>query len=119
MKIFTKYPLAFSLIFFIVICGCKKTNTKGLTNLNNNVIAVLGHRGSGISFGSTYPMNTLESIEAGIDIMGADGMEIDAQLTKDKQLILYHGPELSEITSYGGLSRNFCLMKFLTLPTPA
>jgi glycerophosphoryl diester phosphodiesterase len=100
-NIFNKYLLLLLIIFFLL--GCKKIDTSNLTNLNNNIISVLGHRGSGVYYDNNYPMNTLESIEVGIDEMGADGMEIDVQLTKDNQLMLYHDQELLILTSCSGL----------------
>jgi glycerophosphoryl diester phosphodiesterase len=101
-----KYLLLILTIIFFLQCG-KKIDTSQLTNLNNNTITVLGHRGSGVSVDNTYPMNTLESIEVGIEEMGADGMEIDAQLTKDNQLMLYHDDELAIITSFSGLINSY------------
>jgi glycerophosphoryl diester phosphodiesterase len=100
------FPALFAIVVFS-LGSCKKANVSHLTNLNNNVISVLGHRGSGVNMDNTYPMNTLESIESGIDEMGADGVEIDAQLSKDKQLILYHDDNLLTMTSFSGLLNSY------------
>ena len=106
MKLSAKYTV-FIMALILFFPGCKKVDTSHLTNLNNNVIAVLGHRGSGVAADNTYPMNTLESIEVGIDEMGADGMEIDAQLTMDNQLMLYHDAELLTLTTFSGMVNSY------------
>ncbi len=101
-----KFFIIFYPGIFIMLCfflSCKRVDTSKLTNLNNNTISVLGHRGCGVLPDNTYPINTLESIGVGIDQMGADGMEIDAQLSKDNQLILYHDQELMTMTFCNGM----------------
>ncbi len=102
MGFFAKY-LLLSLSGLIFFTGCNKDDPPRLTNLNNNVIGVLGHRGAGVAFYITYPINTLASIKVAIEEMGADGVEIDAQLSKDNQLMLYHDEELETITSCSGM----------------
>ena len=99
---FIKY-LLLPLIVLIFFIGCKKNDEPKLTNLNNNAIGVLGHRGAGVAFYITYPINTLTSIKVAIEEMGADGVEIDVQLSKDNQLMLYHDEELQTITSCNGM----------------
>ena len=97
--------LKFSVCFFIyfLLYGCKKSDTEGLTNLNNNQITVLGHRGSGASgVDNPYPDNTLESMEVGIDELGADGIEMDVQLSKDNYLMLHHNADLNSATTCNG-----------------
>lgn len=106
MKIFFQYLFCFTIIPFIFSCGKVKTNH--LTNLNNNTISVLGHRGSGASgIENTYPDNTLESMEVGMDELGADGIEMDVQLSKDNQLMLYHDGELMSTTSCSGTINSY------------
>jgi glycerophosphoryl diester phosphodiesterase len=53
--------------------------------------------GSGI----TYPTNTMESIHACLE-EGADGSEMDVQLTKDGVLVAFHDEDLSENTNLSG-----------------
>jgi len=92
------YGLLIALYFF---CNaCEKINTNNLTNLTGNRIMVLGHRGNGIN--GMYPGNTMESMEAGIDELGADGIEMDIQISKDGELMLFHNEELASITSCSG-----------------
>lgn len=70
-----------------------------IQNLNNNKIIILGHAGMGS--GITYPTNTMESIQACLD-EGADGSEMDVQLTKDGVLVAFHDEYLSENTNRSG-----------------
>jgi len=106
MKFVFQYLVCFTTILFIFSCG--KVKTDHLTNLNNNTISVLGHRGSGASgIENTYPDNTLESMEAGMDELGADGIEMDVQLSKDNQLMLYHDGELMNTTSCSGTINSY------------
>lgn len=60
---------------------------------------VLGHAGMGI--GHTYPMNSLESILNCLSL-GADGTEIDVQMTKDGVLVAYHDETLDSKTNISG-----------------
>lgn len=64
-------------------------------NINNNNIAVLGHGGMGIA--STYPLNSFESILNCLN-HGADGTEIDVQMTKDSVLVAFHDKTLERAT---------------------
>ena len=64
----------------------------------------MGHGGMG--FSNVYPMNTFESIMHCINL-GADGTEIDVQMTKDGILVAYHDRELSNKTNKCGLVNDF------------
>ncbi len=70
-----------------------------INNLNNKIV-ILGHGGMGIS--QPYHINTYESILECINA-GADGTEIDIQMTKDSVLIAYHSKDLSEETNLNGI----------------
>lgn len=85
-------------LFLISITACNKDEFE-ITNLNNNEISILGHAGMGIS--SIYPMNTLESILNCLNL-GADGTELDVQMTKDSVLVAFHDLELSDRTTAKG-----------------
>ena len=91
------------LLFILFLSGCDPHPTFDIHNLNGNRIGVLGHRGMGK--GSAYPGNSFESIEQVLRI-GADGSEIDVQITKDSVLVLYHDEELQEKTSCQGMLRD-------------
>lgn len=64
----------------------------------------MGHRGMGK--GSLYPGNSFESIEQVLKI-GADGTEIDVQITKDSVLVIFHNEDLSTKTNCSGVLRDY------------
>lgn len=63
-------------------------------------IEKIGHSGMGI-YGD-YPMNSFESLMQAL-YLGADGVEMDIQMTRDSVLILFHDEELSNQTNGNGL----------------
>lgn len=87
-------------LFIVIFCSISSCQDDyDIDNLNNNRISVLGHGGMGISH--VYPWNSFESIMNSL-YLGADGTEIDIQLTKDSVLIAYHDKDLSERTTLSG-----------------
>ena len=82
--------------------SCQKEDFT-INNLFEGKIVVLGHGGMGI--GQTYPMDSYESIMKCISI-GANGSEIDVQLSKDNILVAYHNQDLSDKTNLKGLVNN-------------
>jgi len=89
----------FIIIYFLFsIISCKKEEYT-IENLNGNKISALGHAGMG--FSTTYPVNSYESILKCLNL-GADGTEIDVQMTKDSVLIAFHDQDLSENTNLKG-----------------
>ncbi|MFK7809996.1 MAG: glycerophosphodiester phosphodiesterase [Saprospiraceae bacterium] len=78
--------------------SCYQTD-HNVVNLNNNKIEALGHAGMGIS--NSYPINTFESITYAL-ALGADGTEIDVQLSKDGVLVAYHDLLLQSSTNGSG-----------------
>lgn len=90
-------------IVSLAIFSCKREDFN-IINLNNNKISVLGHGGMGS--GNIYPMNSYESILKCLS-EGADGSEIDVQMTKDSVLVAFHDVDLSEDTDYEGLIHSF------------
>lgn len=70
-----------------------------VNNLNGNVISAFGHGGMGVQF--KFPINSYESIEPCLRI-GADGTEIDIQMTADSVLVAYHNSDLNESTPCSG-----------------
>lgn len=71
-----------------------------IDNLNNDTISVFGHAGMGIGF--KFPINSYESFEPCLRI-GADGTELDVQLTKDSVLVVYHHQKLKDGTLCEGV----------------
>ena len=87
------------LLLALLIAGCTSEPRLDIQNLNGNRIGVMGHRGMGK--GAEYPGNSFESI-AQVLAIGADGTEIDVQLTKDSVLVLFHDQDLAKKTNYTG-----------------
>ncbi len=85
-----------SIFLFLVIYSCKTDPPiYKIHNLNADVISVFGHAGMGLAF--KYPIDTYESIEPVLRI-GADGSEMDIQMTKDSVLMIYHHHFIEEMT---------------------
>ncbi|PKR81278.1 hypothetical protein CW751_05515 [Brumimicrobium salinarum] len=84
--------------FLLLFNSCKKEQFN-INNLNGDKISVFGHGGMGI--GQSYPMNSLESILNCL-YLGADGTEIDVQMTKDGVLVAFHDETLEESTNLKG-----------------
>ncbi len=82
----------------VLLLSCQKTEVS-VTNLNDNKITVIGHGGMGIAH--NYPMNSYPSIMRAIT-MGANGVEIDVQMTKDGVFVAYHDYEMSERSTAKG-----------------
>lgn len=88
-------------LILVLFISCKKEVS--LSNLNGNTIGCFGHAGMGSK--SVYPANTLQSFESCLN-RGADGTEMDIQVTKDGVLVIYHNNDLSSATQCGGIIRD-------------
>ncbi len=99
-------PLYLLTSFYLLITtGCKKDiSLFSIQNLNNDEIKIFGHGGMGIK--SLYPINSKESIHTALSI-GADGTELDIQLTKDNVLVAFHDFKISKQTDCSGHIRDF------------
>lgn len=86
------------LVFVLTLCSCQKVDLD-ITNLNGNKISVLGHGGMGIAH--TFPINSYESILYALNL-GADGTELDVEMTRDSVLVAFHDLELSVKTNLYG-----------------
>lgn len=89
------------IIVSILFISCKKDIT--LNNLNGGKIGCFGHAGMGSK--SLYPANTLQSFETCLS-RGADGTEMDIQVTRDGVLVIFHNDDLSSVTKCGGIIRD-------------
>jgi glycerophosphoryl diester phosphodiesterase len=88
--------LAFT-IGLILLTSCQKDFD--ISNLNNNQIGIIGHGGIGIE--QVYPLNCFESFYKSL-ALGADGVEMDVQITRDSVLVAYHDVHLETSTSGSG-----------------
>jgi glycerophosphoryl diester phosphodiesterase len=87
-------------IICVSLLSCSKDEEYDINNLNNNKISILGHGGLGVGV-SQYPLDSYEGVEKAIS-MGADGSEVDVQITKDSVLVLFHDTYLEEATDASG-----------------
>lgn len=105
------------IILFSFSCGKNDLDLSQVRNLNGDKISPFGHAGMGIS--SQYPFNSFESISNALNL-GADGVEIDIQMTKDSVLVLFHDRTLQKQTDSEGLiyDNNWDYIKRATYKNP-
>ncbi|MFT7591951.1 MAG: glycerophosphoryl diester phosphodiesterase [bacterium] len=80
-------------------------------------IIVLGHAGAGFpSINNHYPINSEESITQALFVHGADGVEVDIQLSTDSQFVLFHDTRLESGANDTGFisDKNWESLKSLT-----
>jgi len=65
--------------------------------VDKSQILIIGHRGANKS----EPENTLKSFRKAIELQ-ADYIELDVQVSKDGEIVVIHGYEISELTGYNG-----------------
>ena len=77
----------------------------------------MGHGGMGIA--SLYPMNSLESLKKCF-ATGADGTELDVQMTKDSVLVAFHDEYLDKSTNGEGqiFTKTWDELKALSYSSP-
>ncbi len=93
-----KYLLFLTICFSLLNLQCERKKYTGDNYFGGEVI-ILGHTGMGESY--TLPGNTYEAVIPLIGI-GADGAEVDIQLTRDTVLVLFHDHFMNDITSCTG-----------------
>lgn len=71
---------------------------------------VFAHRGSK----GTHPENTLAAFKEAIRV-NVDGIELDIQLTKDKELVVIHDGDVNRTTDKEGLVQEFTLLEIKEL----
>lgn len=71
---------------------------------------VIAHRGAS----AYYPENTLSAFEAAIG-MGADMIELDVQLSSDKEVVVFHDEKISRCTDGRGKLSDFTLAQLKKL----
>lgn len=84
----------------------------GIASCNEEVdlpeVLVYGHGGAGFSsVHAQHPANSAQSIRQALLLYGADGVEVDIQLTADNQLVLYHDQRLESSTNGIGYVSDF------------
>lgn len=71
---------------------------------------IIAHRG----YSSEFPENTLASFEGAFDI-GADYIELDVQMTKDGQIVVFHDGSLKRTTGAEGGIADYTYEELLSL----
>lgn len=87
----------------LLFSSCKKENFN-IINLNNNRITALGHSGLGVD--RVYPPDTYESVLNCL-AAGADGSEMNVQMTRDCVLVAFHDEMLDNNTNFEGLINSY------------
>jgi len=76
-----------------------------VSNLNKGKVELIGHAGSGFNYlvnpWNPLPANSLASINKALED-GAQGVEVDVQVSKDSVLILFHDLQLDSKTTLKG-----------------
>jgi len=86
------------MIFGLAIYSCSKEDEQDYTS-----IEIYGHGGAGFeSFMNTIPPNSFESIQKAIEVLSADGVEVDVQIDNNGKLWLYHDEILDTKTNCTG-----------------
>lgn len=73
-------------------------------------LLIIAHRG----YRAKYPENTLVAFEEAIDA-GADMIELDVLLTKDRKMVVIHDESLDRTTNAQGTVRDYTLSELKTL----
>ncbi|MBQ6520811.1 MAG: hypothetical protein IJI14_19065 [Anaerolineaceae bacterium] len=71
---------------------------------------IFAHRG----FSLQYPENTMTAFRKALEV-GADGIEMDARLTQDGQIVIMHDPTIDRTTNGKGTVRDLSLKEILGL----
>lgn len=92
-----------AVLILFLYAGCRKTDLSQTAGLKFGKILVFGHAGAGMGIVNTpNPPNSEESILSAIDFHGADGVEVDIQILKDSNILIYHDIDLRTQTNCTG-----------------
>lgn len=71
---------------------------------------IFAHRG----YSAAYPENTMKAFKEALKA-GADGIELDVQLSKDGEVVVIHDEKLDRTTNGSGFVRDFSLLELRNL----
>ncbi len=92
--------------FLIALFGCVSCSEQ----VDLPTVSVLGHGGGGFTaIQNPHPANSRNSIERAIFLEGADGVEVDIQVTADNKFVLYHDNRLETSTNSSGFISDYTL----------
>lgn len=99
--------MKFHLVLFIVLVLVLTTNSSCSKKYSGPTPTIYGHGGIALSpEREVYPRNSDQSILYALDVLNADGVEVDVQMTKDSVLVIYRDNYLDDITSGSGCINN-------------
>lgn len=106
----TRFFAGFVISTFVFLgCAQKYESTEKFKN-DSPVFLVIGHRGAA----AYAPENTIASFDKALSL-GVRDIELDVQLTKDNQLVVYHDDDLSKKTKGKGPVHGITLKEFKKL----
>ncbi len=74
---------------------------------------IIAHAGTGD--GLDHPKNSREALLSALEI-GADGIELDVQLTRDSVLVIYHDQDLNSLTACNGIINSMSWIELQECP---
>jgi len=106
-----KWHWGLLIILSASLSNCSKNNSK--PNVD-----VFGHAGASLHRDrAVYPADSYQSVQYAIDMLDADGVEVDVEMTKDSLLVLYHDSYLDQASTFKGCvsDYNYSEIKHLKL----
>ncbi|MFD1552298.1 glycerophosphodiester phosphodiesterase [Putridiphycobacter roseus] len=92
----TKFLWVFCIVLVLLNNSCSK-------NAELPLVTVYAHAGMSLYEERTiYPANSFEGIKHSVEVLNAEGIEIDIQLTKDSILVLFHDPKITNSPGFDG-----------------
>lgn len=89
------------LLVTLTVSSCHKQEYKP-------TVLVFAHAGMSLyEERAIYPANSFEAIRYSVDVLGAEGIEIDVQMTKDSVLVLFHDAYITTSPNYDGCVGNY------------
>ncbi len=116
----TLSKISSSIIAISMLCpGCFNSDKNRNSPPENKNILNIGHAGSGFNYlfmpFNPYPTNSFQSLKNAL-ANGADGVEVDLQLTADHKLVLFHDFTLESNTDLKGYIINFNSTEIVGVP---
>lgn len=97
------------IIISLTILSCNSFEAESIDNLNDGKVQIIGHAGLGFHRWfpfNPFPSNSFTSLKKAIEEEGAEGIEVDVQMTKDLKFVLYHDNKLESMTAIKGCISN-------------
>ncbi|HEX6434782.1 MAG TPA: glycerophosphodiester phosphodiesterase family protein [Gemmatimonadales bacterium] len=102
--------IAAALVLFLLYLFVYEPPYRGTLVARPSRTLVFAHRG----FGDLAPDNSLYAVERALEA-GMDGVDVDGQLTRDGELVIFHDLSVDRLTSGAGRVREKTLKEMLAL----